>query len=79
MILDHSVASEEDFLTEVKRRKFKTSEAKISQSRISLSNMADYDFYESSTDMLRQGFYATKYNYSNMEKKQVYVRLSTDE
>lgn len=68
MILDHSVASEEDFFVEVKRRKFKTNEVRMSASRLSINNnnLANYDFYESSADMLKQGFLATKFNYTNM-------------
>ena len=69
MILDHSVASEEDFLIDIKRSQAKHSDVRVSTSRISLHNLADYDFYESSVDMLKQGFQATKFNYSNMVRK----------
>ena len=82
MILDHSVASEEDFLIEVKRNKVKPSDStrRRSSSRVSLqNNFADYDFYESSVGLLKQGFTATKFNYSNMQRKLVHVQLSSDE
>ena len=29
--------------------------------------------------MLKQGFFATKFNFSNMVRKQVFVTLSSDE
>lgn len=69
MILDHSVASEEDFLIDIKRSKVRHSEVRISTSRISHHNLADYEFYESSVNILKQGFIATKFNYSNMVRK----------
>lgn len=40
--------------------------------------MAPYDNYETSIARLKQGFIATKYNYSNDKIQKVNVRLSDD-
>jgi len=52
MILNHSIASEEDFLIEVKRVKVNKADIKMSCSNTSFLNCADYDIFESSIALL---------------------------
>ena len=58
MIMNHSILSEDDFFVHQKRRE----QPKL---EIIRSKMIDSDSYVASVDLLKRGFYAIKYNYSN--------------
>lgn len=81
MVLNHSLGSEQDFLPDLRQRvstlpqncPFKPSYAKDSE------HTKCYDLYELAVARLKKGIEVIKYNYSNMHKKNVVLKLSDDE
>ena len=71
MVLKHSILSEEDFLTDMKKKPHDLIEKKLN-----VKPKKPYDDHKDAVAFLKKGFRATKYNYSNDEKKIVNVWLS---
>ena len=74
MVLNHSILSEEDFLTDLQKKPHDLFEKKLT-----VKPFKPYDDYKDAVAFLKKGFRAIKYNYSNAEKKIVNVWLSSCE
>ena len=84
-LFNHSVASEDDFLVDLKRREClsQVQMRKLLQSaqnnNIRSKIHHDYDSYDFAVRRLKVGFVATKFNFTNNESKKVFVYLTDDE
>ena len=78
MILNQSIDSRGDFLTDQPTTNYENGKNILFLSELSKPEQMPYDSYESSIKFLHEGFCAIKYNFSDEIKKVVTVRLSQD-